>query len=55
MVATPILVRDEKEYMHDQEGYLRNAAGQRLDDQRPVIPDHDPDIAATAQAVDEAA
>ena len=30
-------------------------AGQRLDDQRVVIPDHDADIAATAQAVDEAA
>ena len=31
MVATLILVRDEKGDLHDQEGHLRNAAGQRID------------------------
>ena len=34
MVATLILVPDENGDLHDQEGHLRNAAGQRLDDQR---------------------
>ncbi|KAF3525903.1 hypothetical protein F2Q69_00047421 [Brassica cretica] len=31
MVATLILVRDEKGDMHDQEGHLHNAAGQGID------------------------
>ncbi|KAF3589913.1 hypothetical protein F2Q69_00031135 [Brassica cretica] len=31
MVATLIHVRDERGDMHDQEGHLRNAAGQRID------------------------
>ena len=30
MVATLILVRDERGDLHDQEGHLRNAAGQRI-------------------------
>ena len=34
---------------------MRNATSQRLDDQRDVIPDHDADAAAAAQAVYEAA
>ncbi|KAF3487870.1 hypothetical protein F2Q69_00052915 [Brassica cretica] len=34
MVANLILVPDENGDLHDQEGHLRNAAGQRLDDQR---------------------
>ena len=55
MVATVILERDENRDLHDQEGHLRNAAGQRWDDQRALISDQDSDIAAAAQAVDEAA
>ncbi|KAF3599744.1 hypothetical protein F2Q69_00036860 [Brassica cretica] len=31
MVATLILVRDERGDLHDQEGHMRNAAGQRID------------------------
>ncbi|KAF3585044.1 hypothetical protein F2Q69_00030313 [Brassica cretica] len=31
MVATLILVRDEKGDLHDKEGHLRNAAGHRID------------------------
>ena len=37
MVETLILECDENGDMHDQEGHLRIAAGQRLDDQRAVI------------------
>ena len=55
MVATLILVRDENGDLHDQEVHMRNATSQRLDDQRDVIPDHDADAAAAAQAVYEAA
>ena len=33
MVATLILVRDERGDLHDQEGHLRNAACQRIDAQ----------------------
>ena len=54
MVATLILIQDATGNMHNQEGHLRNAAGQKIDDQRVVIPDIDADI-ATAQDVDEAA
>ena len=40
--------------VYHQEGHLCNAAGQRLDDQRVVIPDLDVDAnAADAQAVDD--
>ncbi|KAF2588401.1 hypothetical protein F2Q70_00038565 [Brassica cretica] len=35
MVATLILVRDERGDLHDQEGHLRNAVGQRIDAQGP--------------------
>ena len=56
MVVTLVLVRNENGDMHDQEGHLRNAAGQMLDDQRAVIPDHDADAAAAnAQAVGDEA
>ena len=55
MVATLILVREENGGLHDQEDHLCNAAGQRLDDERAVIPDQDADIAAVSQAVNEAA
>ncbi|KAF2545386.1 hypothetical protein F2Q70_00021633 [Brassica cretica] len=49
MVATLILERDENGDLHDHEGHLRIAAGQRLDDQRAVILDQDDDIAAAVQ------
>ncbi|KAF3543347.1 hypothetical protein DY000_02007669 [Brassica cretica] len=42
MVATLILVRDDRGdrgNLHDQEGHLRNAAGQRIDAQGAAIPD----------------
>ena len=55
MVVTLILVLDENGDLHDQDGHLRNAVGQRLDNQRAVIPDHDADAAEAAQAIDEAA
>ena len=54
MVATLVLIQHATGNMHDQEGHLRNAAGQKIDDQGAVIPDNDADIAA-AQVVDEAA
>ncbi|KAF3515681.1 hypothetical protein DY000_02059756 [Brassica cretica] len=37
MVANLILVRDERGDLHDQEGHLRNAAGQRIDAQGAAI------------------
>ncbi|KAF2570462.1 hypothetical protein F2Q70_00003213 [Brassica cretica] len=39
MVVTLILVRDERGDMHNQEGHLRNAAGQRIDAQGAAIPE----------------
>ncbi|KAF3590820.1 hypothetical protein DY000_02022737 [Brassica cretica] len=39
MFATLILVRDERGDLHDQEGHLRNPAGQRIDAQRNAIPE----------------
>ncbi|KAF3564759.1 hypothetical protein DY000_02014919 [Brassica cretica] len=39
MVATLILVRDERGDMQNQEGHLRNAAGQRIDAQGAAIPE----------------
>ena len=50
MVATLVLMRDKNGNLHDQEGYLRNAECQRLDDHGAVIPDADT-TAANAQAV----
>ena len=41
MVATLILVRDEKEDLHDPEGHMRNAAGQRIYAQGAAIPEPD--------------
>ncbi|KAF2544810.1 hypothetical protein F2Q70_00021832 [Brassica cretica] len=41
MVATLILVRDEKGDLHDQEGHLHNAAGQRIDAQGAAIPEQE--------------
>ncbi|KAF2613064.1 hypothetical protein F2Q70_00011973 [Brassica cretica] len=40
MVATLILVRDDNGDLHDQEGHLRNAAGQRIDAQGAAIPEY---------------
>ena len=53
MVVTIVLIQDATGNLHDQEGHLRNVAGQKIDDQGAVFPDTDADIAA-AQAVDEA-
>ncbi|KAF3526911.1 hypothetical protein F2Q69_00047539 [Brassica cretica] len=41
MVAILILVRDDNGDLHDQEGHLRNAAGQRIDAQGASIPESD--------------
>ncbi|KAF3552439.1 hypothetical protein DY000_02007852 [Brassica cretica] len=38
LVATLILVRDEKRDLHNQEGHLRNAAGQRIYAHGAAIP-----------------
>ena len=54
MVSTIVLIQDAAGNMQDQEGHLRNAAGQKIDDQGAVIHDTDVDITA-AQVVDEAA
>ena len=54
MVATLVLVRDENGDLHDQEGHLRNAAGQRIDVQGTVIPEPDTDATGVPQPVDEA-
>ena len=55
MVATLILVRDDNGDLHDQEGYLRNVAGQRIDAQGAVIPERNTDATGVAQPVDETA
>ncbi|KAF2617822.1 hypothetical protein F2Q68_00039773 [Brassica cretica] len=39
MVATLILVRDERGDLYDQEGHLRNATGQRIDAQGSANPE----------------
>ena len=54
MVATLVLIQDAVGNLHDQEGHLCNAAGQKIYDQGAVISDPGADIAA-AQAVEEAA
>uniref|UniRef100_M4DX39 Uncharacterized protein n=1 Tax=Brassica campestris TaxID=3711 RepID=M4DX39_BRACM len=41
MVATLIFVRDNNGDLHDQEGYLHNAAGQSIDAQGAAIPEPD--------------
>ncbi|WZZ78326.1 hypothetical protein YC2023_098898 [Brassica napus] len=55
MVATLILVRDERGDLHDQEGHLRNAVSQRIDAQGSAILESDTDATSTALPVDEAA
>ena len=54
MVVTLVLIQDKTRSLHDQEVYLRNAAGKKIDDQGAVMPDPNADI-ADAQAVDETA
>ncbi|KAF3583114.1 hypothetical protein DY000_02029056 [Brassica cretica] len=39
IVATLILVRDDNGDLHDQDGHLRNAAGQRIDAHGAAIPE----------------
>ncbi|KAF2590373.1 hypothetical protein F2Q70_00038761 [Brassica cretica] len=41
MVTTLVMFQDVNGDLHDLDGHMRNAAGQRLDDQEAVIPDHD--------------
>ena len=41
--------------MHEQEGHLQNAAGQRIYAQGAAIPESDTDATGTALPVDEAA
>ena len=57
-----MLIWDENGDLHDQDGHLYNAACQRLDDHRAIIPDPEADnqqaadvenAAANAQAVAE--
>ena len=55
MVATLILVRDDNGDLHDQDGHLRNAAGQRIDAQGAAIPEHEANATCTTLLVDEAA
>ncbi|KAF3588836.1 hypothetical protein F2Q69_00029538 [Brassica cretica] len=42
MVATLILVRDNNGDLHDHEGHLRIAAGQKIDAQGAAIPEYMP-------------
>ncbi|KAF3604289.1 hypothetical protein F2Q69_00036644 [Brassica cretica] len=55
MVATLILVRDERGDLHDREGHLCNAAGQKIAAQGASIPEYDTDATCTTLPVDEAA
>ena len=55
MVATLILVRDERGDLHDQEGHMRNAAGHKIDAQGAAILESDTDATCTTLLIDEAA
>ena len=55
MVATLILVQDERGDPHDQEGHMRNAAGRRRDAQGAAIHESDANATGTTLPVDEAA
>ena len=52
MVAPLILVGDERGDLHEQEGHLRNAAGQRIDAQGAAIPESNTDATDTTLPVD---
>ena len=53
MVATIILVRDERGDLYDQEGHLRKATGQRIDAQGAAISESE--ATGATLPVDEAA
>ncbi|KAF3559571.1 hypothetical protein F2Q69_00012873 [Brassica cretica] len=55
MVAPLILARDNNGDMHDQDGHLRNAEGQRIDAQGAAIPGPHANATGTTLPVDEAA
>ena len=55
MVATLILIRDERGDLNEHESHLRNAAGQRIIAQVAAIPESDTDATCTTLPVDEAA
>ncbi|KAF3595196.1 hypothetical protein DY000_02022069 [Brassica cretica] len=55
MIATLVLQRDENGDLHDPDGHLCNAVGQKLDAQGTAIPEHDTDATGAAIHVDEAA
>ncbi|KAF3581007.1 hypothetical protein DY000_02030754 [Brassica cretica] len=55
MVATLILVRDDIGDLHDQQGHLRNAAGQRIDAQGAAILESDANATGATLPVYEAA
>ena len=55
MVATLVLQRDENGDLHDPDGHLCNAAGQKLDAQGTAISEHDTDATGSAIHVDETA
>ena len=55
MIATLVLQRDENGDLHDPDGHLCNAAGQKLDAQGTAIPEHDTVATGAAIPVDEAA
>ncbi|KAF3559792.1 hypothetical protein F2Q69_00013366 [Brassica cretica] len=48
MIATLVLQRDENGDLHDPDGHLYNAAGQKLDAQGTAIPEHDTDATGSA-------
>uniref|UniRef100_A0A0D3D4A4 Uncharacterized protein n=1 Tax=Brassica oleracea var. oleracea TaxID=109376 RepID=A0A0D3D4A4_BRAOL len=54
IVAPLILVRENNGDLHDQEGHLRNAAGQRIDAQGAAIPEPNAITTGTTLPVDEA-
>ncbi|KAF3532752.1 hypothetical protein DY000_02042922 [Brassica cretica] len=54
MVSLLILVRDNNGDLHDQEGHLRNAAGQRIDAQGAAIPETDATTSTTLPVDDDA-
>ncbi|KAF3611219.1 hypothetical protein DY000_02048618 [Brassica cretica] len=43
MVANIVLIQDANGDLHDKESHLRNASGQKIDDQGDVIPDTNAD------------
>ena len=54
MVTPLVLVRDNNGDLHDQDGHLRNAVGQRIDAQGAAIPEPDVTATGTTLPVDEA-